>query len=403
MQWKILWAFFVLIMGYQVLHTFLWWWRGVREPEHISVAKDVLWMMIVVWLMLFSWNATKQFVYKNKILLLVLTCLLIRSFALSRSEQMSIGSIVVWAKYDLYPLIVLVSAIALWSILPRASRKPASFLHILLWLLSGWLLWQLGKIVFPDFFVRWWYGPVGDYVLWSAPPIWYRTWPGGMMRLQWLFSWPNNYGFFLAWIAPLVTYLVLTVQGRKKRFLGALYVFCLARTISRGAWIGAWVWSALLIWFHFPAYKKYVVWWWVLVSVAIIALSFIKSWSTSGHRIALQEWLIALRQQPRGYGLGMAWPSVHYEWVYLPENQYMQIVLDLGIPWFLLWCGVWWMVMKNAWKNIASVGNSMILLVLFCGICWLLVEGMVLHVREDSMVNYLILGFFGFIVWQKTS
>lgn len=353
--------------------------------------------------MLLSWKNTKQFLYKNKRLLLVLMFLLVRSFALSRSEQMSMGSIVVWAKYDLYPLIVLVSALAVWSIVPKISRKPAWFLPILLWLLGWWLLWQVSKLLFPEFFVWWWYGAVGDYVLWSAPPIWYRTWPWGMMRLQWLFAWPNNYWFFLAWIAPLVTYLVLTVQGRKKRLLGSLSVICLARTLSRGAWIGAWVGSALLIWVYFPAYKKYVVWWWIVVTVGIIALSVIKSWSTSGHRIALQEWILALWKQPRGYGLWMAWPSVHYEWIYLPENQYMQIILDLGIPGFMLWCSVWRLVLKNAWKTTFSAPMSPMLLVLFCGICGLLLEGMVLHVREDSMVNYLILGLFGLVLWQKNT
>lgn len=395
-------AFFFFIMGYHVLHTFLWWGRGVREPEHISVAKDALWILLVGGLLLFSWSQTKQFFQANKTLLLVVAWLLVWSFALSRSEQMSIGSIVVWAKYDLYPLIVLVSAIALWSILPKVTRKPLFFVNILLCLLAWWLLWQFGKIIFPDFFVRWGYGPIGDYVLWSAPPIWYRTWPGGMMRLQWVFSWPNNYGFFLAWIAALVTYLVLTVQGWKKRFLAVLYSICLARTISRGAWIGAWVGSALLIWFHFPAYKKYVLWWWILMSLGVVALSFMKSGSTSGHRTALQEWLHALRQQPRGYGLGMAWPSVHYEWVYLPENQYMQIVLDLGIPWFLLWCSVWWIVMQQAWQTYRSHDqkNNSLLILLFFGICWLFVEWMFLHVREDSMVNYLLLGFFGLVLWQ---
>lgn len=36
-------------------------------------------------------------------------------------------------------------------------------------------------------------------------------------------------------------------------------------------------------------------------------------------------------QYPLGLGLGVAGPSIHYHGLYLPENQYLQRIIDGGI------------------------------------------------------------------------
>ena len=59
----------------------------------------------------------------------------------------------------------------------------------------------------------------------SAPPLYYRTGPGGMMRLQGLFAGPNNYGFFLVGISALVVaYVSRRARDWKQLLLGVLFV-----------------------------------------------------------------------------------------------------------------------------------------------------------------------------------
>jgi hypothetical protein len=265
------------------------------------------------------------------------------------------------------------------------------------------LTWQVIKVLVPDFFYRFGYGPVGDYALWVSPPIWYRTWPWGMMRLQWIFAWPNNYGFFLVGISGIVSAYVLEKKIQRKSVLIALvYAGSLVWTLSRGAWIGAAIASALTVRYYFPAYKKHLLRWGILAGAAVLYISLLKSWSTSGHWVAFWEGIQAFLRQPWWYGLGMAGPSVHYEWVYLPENQYMQILLDLWLPWLVLRGGVFIAVIKKAVyssvQHISAYNNRLVML-LFFGLCGLTVEGMFLHVWEDSMVNYLLLGVMWIMLW----
>lgn len=406
MLYSLLWSFFVFIIGYQLVHTFFGYGLAIIDPAVFSVAKDVVWIALVVYMMLHKRNELSNFRRQWKVPILLLFVVLLRSFGLSMMQGMSRWSIAVWAKYDLYPLVVLMSGVLVWtvffsSLIPFVSERK---IEMILWsILAWWLLRQGMKIILPDFFSWFGYGPIGDYVLGSAPPVRYRTGPGWMMRLQWLFSWPNNYGFFLVGVSGLVTLLFLKQPfDRRKMLFWILYWGSLLRTLSRGARIGAWVGIALSIWFLFPQYKKLLVGGVVLCILCIIGISTMKTWSTSGHWIALWEWIHAFLAQPWWYGLGMAWPSVHYEWVYLPENQYMQILLDIGLPWLLLRWGVVRIVLSRAraLRKNDTYQHRLVVVSLF-GICWLLIEWLFLHVREDSMVNYLILWTFGIVLWWQ--
>lgn len=408
-------GFLLVILAYHVLHTFFGYWIDLVAPTLLSWIKDLLRVLLVGGVCWWQRKAVCAFFRDRKRIILAGVILIAWSLVLSREQGMSRWSMLIWFKYDIYPLVVLVSALVLWYVLQHNDpnkwfvlKKNSYLTNFLLIVLSIGLVWQWIKFWFPDFFMWFGYGPVGDYVLWNAPPIRYRTWPGGMMRLQWIFAGPNNYGFFLVGIAGLVTF-ALSKQPiqRKKILLWWLYMCSLWWTLSRGAWIGAGVTIALTIRWFFPAYKKLLVWWWIVGMIGVLWITLIKTWSTSGHWIALWEGIQAFLAQPWWYGLGMAWPSIHYTWVYLPENHYMQILLDLWIPWLLLWWGIFLTLLQKSWKKVtASPKNESInrlVVLLFFGICGLVVEGLFLHVWEDSMVNYLLLGTFGIVVWMLSS
>jgi hypothetical protein len=174
----------------------------------------------------------------------------------------------------------------------------------------------------------------------------------------------------------------------------------------------------------------------------MIWLSIWKRGSTVLHFQAWFDGISALLANPWGYGLGSSGPSVHYEWVYLPENQYLQVGLDLGVWGLVGWIGVWVVLLKWVWSRLRNwdliTNNSLshwvkrsgievecdsteihpvvndntflrsnsgqassvwhilwsrdswywILIPLLLWGAWLAVIGMFLHVLEDSMVNY---------------
>lgn len=419
--------FLLFISVYHVLHTFFTFGMAWIHPTVFSILKDVLWLLIVGCFVRKYLAWWRYFLATWKNLVFVFCLLIVWSLALSRWQDMSLWSIVVWFKYDIYPLFVLLSAIGIGTVMSNQSwvishwswvMSQQTVMKYLLCILGWGLLRQIAKLYVPEFFSWFGYGSVGDYSLWVAPPMYYRTGPGWMMRLQWLFSWPNNYGFFLVGSSAIVMHLVWTMKKqRQSRLLALLFALSLLWTLSRGAWIAAVaVWSlyaAFSLWYS--AVKYYVRQYrWRLLALCLLMLwalgrfSSVKAGSTSLHRLALLEWLQAFRAQPRGYGLGMAWPSVHYEGVYLPENQYLQIILDIGLPGLVLWGYIWWEIVSKALhisrKKDAIDTNLGVpyMFLLLLGIMWLMLEALFLHVREDSMVNYLILLPFGLLLGSHT-
>ena len=119
--------------------------------------------------------------------------------------------------------------------------------------------------------------------------------------------------------------------------------------------------------------------------------------STIGHIQAKWDWIQQVINQPLWYGLGSSWPAVHHSWMFLPENYYLQLMLDLGTVWFLIWCWVlfYWIYEQKKLrlnlikKEAISDDNYQLFITLQRGILALLVMALFLHVFEDSMVNYL--------------
>ena len=105
--------------------------------------------------------------------------------------------------------------------------------------------------------------------------------------------------------------------------------------------------------------------------------------------------------QPLGYGLGSSGPAVHYGGNQLPENYYLQLMLDLGTVGFLLWCGVIFLLglkQKKLQQSLAENRDTeewKFFLALQKGLLAFLVMGLFLHVFEDSMVNYLFFVLYG--------
>lgn len=404
---RVLFFFLWGILCYHLAHTFFVFGRW-RDLSTVSVVKDILWIFLIVWALVYYRSHFFWFFQKYKVSLLLFVGICIRSVWLSLVHWWNMHTLMIGIKYDLWPLGIVLSALFLWYTQRKTSYSSlvsymSPSIRIIGIVLLVWLLRQCAKIWVPDFFARWWYGPVGDYVVWQHPPIYYRTWPGGTMRLQGIFAWPNNFGFFLVAFASVILYMV-SIRWQKKVRVRAiaffvLYAVCVIWTFSR--WVLVWVgiqcfFLSCLLW---PRWRKYMVWLWVLWVFWLWVMSIWKWWSTVAHIFAWEEGIHAFLSNPRWYGLGSAGPAVHRNGVYLPENHYLQILLDIGIPWLVLRIGVLYTALwsgaslKQAFTGAICIDNTqrMLCLLLWLWLVWLLAEWLFLHVFEDSMVNYLFL------------
>jgi hypothetical protein len=117
---------------------------------------------------------------------------------------------------------------------------------------------------------------------------------------------------------------------------------------------------------------------------------------------------------PLWYWLGSSGPAIHHNGSMLPENYFMQLMLDIWTVWFIFWCIViLQMLLIFKWiKNIKpdpkentkpwEISNELVYLHRNRFYIWrsvLLVIGLFLHVFEDSMVNYLFFISFGILSW----
>ncbi len=403
--------FLLLIVAYHLLHTLILWWIGVGDAVLLSTIKEFLWFGFVLFALIRWRKQAWEFFVKWKRLVLGLVALVVWSIGLSLYYDVSVMTMIVGIKYDIVPLLILVSAMFIGTllILVEDKRIYKELLMMCGIILIWWLLRQWAKIVFPEAISALGYGPVGDYTLESAPPLYYRTWPGGWMRLQWLFSGPNNYGFFLvAYFSVLIARIFgKNKEGRNKtifkRLLGVLFALSIARTLSRGVVVGAWVQLIFLVRLFKPQWKRWLTWIIGGGVVVVVALSVLKPASTLGHISARAEGTQAFLEQPLGHGLGSAGPAIHRDGVYLPENHYLQLLLDIGIPWLLLRIWVIVGVLVCWWNSKVTQASDEVKLrmLLLIGLLWLLVEGLFLHVFEDSMVNYLFLVVLGVVVGMQ--
>lgn len=401
-------VFLALMLIYHIVHTgIVWGWAGDIDPVIFSSMKEIVWFVFVLVCVRISRHTLRRFLIDWKWTLLAWLLLVGWSLGWSWRQWSDAMNMIVGFKYDILPLVLLVTGIRVWSTLPQLSsqRLWKDMYRLLAIAVRGGILWQGAKLLFPEFFAHRWYGPVGDYVLDQAPPLYYRTGPDGWMRWQGVFSWPNNYGFFLVGYASL---LILPILAKNKwgitipwTLLLLGFIGSLIATFSRGALIGVGVQLVVLMWILKPQWKKRIL---ALMGAGLFGigvLSILKWSSTYAHLLAQAEGRQAFLAHPWWYGLGSAWPAVHWAGIYLPENHYLQLLLDIGWVGLVLWLLVvgtvyrWGMPRLSSWFS----EDVALRLCLLAGLTGLLVEWLFLHVFEDSMVSYLFLLVLGVVRW----
>jgi hypothetical protein len=408
---KFLKGFFILVVLYHIIVTVVCY--GIlwgQYPELPSLIRDWLWIGFFI-LMLFLYRKDwKNYFSKRKYPWIALIIMMIWWIIISIGMDKSISDILIWIKYWFFYIFIFLSASFLWFVWKNKLEKIKnlkSIWYFLIWIVVLWFLRQWAKLVLPDFFMQIWYGPLNDFFFGKNPPIYYLTWYEWTLRWQWLFSWPNNYGYFLVAFLPIVL-LLFKVQVKRwkdlfksKSFLNLIWIFiwiiAILFTLSRTAIL--W-WALVFLLLNIDWIRKNKIKTWIIIALWIawiVALSILKWSSTLGHMYAKLNSINRVIQKPMWLGLGTAWPAIHHNGTILPENYFIQIMIDIGTIWFILWAWIRYAVIlieKKIKKSFIEKNNNddaVYLIRKYLNIGWicLLLMWLFLHVFEDSMVNYL--------------
>lgn len=416
---------------YHFFVTFFWYWLGIIDQSNLALIRDWLWMLIIWCYCLYNIKYWKDYLKSYWKVLVAFAILLIFWFLTSYLLfHKSFNDILIGVKYWVWWMIILLCSTAvgffmgkrnvnLHKAIPYVKRGLISILVL------GWI-WQWLKLLIPNFFYGMGYWKLDDFHYWENPPIYYLTWYEWDLRWQGIFSGPNNYWYFLVLFFPLIFYFFPLgkfseiKKWHKKEWINCAinlaWILTIVATLSRAAIIGLVI---ILIVFNIKKiikHKKISLSILAVIILALIWLSCLKRESTVSHIQAKWAGIQQVINQPLWYWLGSSWPAVHHSWMFLPENYYLQLMLDLGTVWFLIWCWVllcWMFEQKNLRlklikKEDVSDDNYQEFNALQKGLLALFVMGLFLHVFEDSMVNYLffvlywiLLGYLSYVAEEE--
>lgn len=419
--------FILITLLYHILVTGLGF--GIFDgnyPQIPSLIRDSLWMMFFGIIAIWNINNIKSYWKQWKNIWISFIGLVLFSIIISWLKDKSIYDMFVGFKYWFQYLLIFLTASFLWYIFgykkinkeQDKAERMWRFLKRIVWILVAcvgiWLLWQWAKLLWPNLFFAFGYWPLNDFYFGAKPPIYYLTGLGGTLRLQGIFSGANNYGFFLVAFLPMIlAYFwsrfdsIKNIFTSKKNIVSiiiiAIWIVSLFLTLSRSALIWMVIVFALRNIDRRKKHWKRSIWFGIILIAWICWLSILKWSSTIAHIAAKFSSLSYVLRNPLWYGLGSSWPAVHHNWTLLPENYFVQLLLDIWVLWFAFWI----IIVAYIGKKIKRVQNAIYTknLTFFfynkafiVGCIALLTMGMFLHVFEDSMVNYSFFGIWWFLL-----
>ncbi len=408
--------FLVFIVIYHLFVTiFVYWLMKGQYYEIFSLSKDILRLaLIFISFIAYFKNISTYLKLRAKPIILFIVLVLF-GILVSYIQWKSSYNMFIWLKYGFLYIFIFLSAT--WIGYNFSLKKEGNNMNKFTSFLKSFLcvsiivsiIRQLLKFIFPDLFQSIWYWPIGDYVFGQKPPLYYRTWPGWAPRLQWIFAWPNNYWYFLVSFFGIFISILNWYKNKFKKFwnfiLVMLRILSIILTISRSALIGSVLVLILLNFSRIKKHKKIFIGLILIFIAAILGVSIMKSGSTLAHIHAKLNSLVYVFQKPLWYGLWTSWPAVFHNWSILPENYYIQLLLDIWAIWLILRI----VLAKNIWNIFQKIIKSdikkeekyiyNIRLSWLFGLIWLLLIWLFLHVFEDSMINYLFFSVFGILTW----
>lgn len=407
-------VFLIFVVMYHIFVTTIWYGvLGWAYPQFPALGRDAIWLLFFVSIAIYHFKTIKTYLKIRKRPRITLIIILAFGTGISLLKEKAMYDIFVGIKYGLLYLFIFLSATFVGRLF--TEKNTNTFLKFLKYLLITtlivWFLRQGIKFIWPDIFLHIGYGPLDDFKFGVKPPIYYLTWYQGTARRQGIFSWPNNYGYFLIAFLPAVIFffkqkfenIKQLVMMNKKTIINTaiiwLWILAIVLTLSRTAFIW-WIVGLTIINIQRIRKHKKISWGiGITLLLGLVGLSILKWASTLDHIKAKFGSIQYVIQQPSGYGLGTSGPAVNHNGTILPENYYIQLMLDIGTIWFILRALLILQItrlgkkIQETFKKITMTTDmETIYLIrrwLTIGRVCLLIMGIFLHVFEDSMINYL--------------
>ena len=407
--------FWILNVFYQVISTFFVYGIHLCESSYPALIREWIWLLFLFVVLILWFKKFKPYWKHWKKTWIAFIILIVISVLFSLLKDVTWSNMFIGIKYWFRWMFILISASFLWYVISEKWQKSKLIQilpRVLVWIVWLWFLWQWAKLLRPDFFYSLGYGGLDDYSYGENPPIYYLTWYQWTLRWQGFFSWPNNYWYFLVAFLPFV-WRFFTNKIKKKEDT----VLSVLALVVRMAWMVATLSRAALVWMvvvfvvlyrnKLKSKKTWLIRWWVWILAILAVLSVVKRESTVWHITSKLSTIPEVISHPFGHWLGSSGPAIHYEWKYLPENYFLQIMLDIGTVWFLFRAFAL-LCLLLIQRKINRINKEKLtdeeeyqLQVLYKLQTWffaLFIMWLFLHVFEDSMVNYLFFTIYGIVL-----
>jgi hypothetical protein len=339
-----------------------------------------------------------------------------------------------WFKYDVFFLFCML----IWIYLTFVKDNFKTLLYTIL------IAWFTSLVIFLPWYLSWDISSVSDIFWYSDKVSTYKANAcisfaqnvNGQHRFQWTFWWPITFSIFLVVFYLIYIGLVLKKEIKNNYtkiayiVIPSLFVlpsifFSYSKTSI--LWLIFWasIFAYLSIKYIFKkTFKKwqiYYIYWFLLLALIILIVAkkdlFLHPEAIFNRLENLWRSLEMFRYNPIWYWLGIAWPATQiwrsieslWNWqilaqstsaiaVFLPENWYVQILLEQWIIWFSIFISlfliIWFKLLKivKNKKDYFSIGIfssfvSICLMALFC------------HAFEDAGTVYpLFMIYWAYIV-----
>lgn len=258
----------------------------------------------------------------------------------------------------------------------------------------------------------------------QPPAVYYSEMTSGIQRNQFVFERPITYWFWLVAFWPIFFVIVLRRKPVSQTwFWWLMYTTAIVLTFSRAA-RGTRLLQLAILWYwtYQSSFRKFVDKILLPAIIVIVGISYLwfhqifgggRQFSNTWHINALITSVHAVQEHPLfGWGPGSVGPASHHFWLwYNTENQFLQVLIEYGLVWFL-----WWLVLFGgmiAWgvwlraRGGKTDKQSDYLMAYSIGMMWLAVSWLVLHSRVDRMIVWpvvLLTGMsWGVYVSQQTA
>lgn len=387
-------VFCIFMVLYQIIHTIIvFGWMDGWYHKVISGSKDVIWIVWCTTIYIFYRKWFAQYLAQMRTLLIILAIAIVRSIGLSWYQWVSISLIIIGFKYILYPFVIMMMSMGIWYCIDDEDwldKYINRFGKMLRYVMRWWLVRFGIKLRKPEWIMSLWYGPIGDFVVWTNPPLYYRTGAWGWIRYSSLMAWPNNLSYLLIALLPLLHLIWNNWNNKIKKIWIWLSLISLFFTFSRSALV-AWCVQLTIMYSYLLKKVKiqYHIILWCVLCIGLFLLLWFKYESTILHVQKIIQWIQIWIQHIWWYGLGYSGPSALHHGSIVPENIYIQRLIDIWWIGFSL-IVIYIYQLYYIIKKITKPKYTPYIYAWVIGIIWLSIQWMFLHVLEDSTVNYLV-------------